>query len=76
MPADLFSGALLFFWNTRIVRLQTLQASLLEAEEAVRHLQTNGSGTRRSTSWRERISSAWKRSRKSQLTSPSNTSRS
>ena len=73
MPADLFSGALLFFWNTRIVRLQTLQASLLEAEEAVRHLQTNGSGTRRSTSWRERISSVWKRSRKNPLTSPSNT---
>jgi len=74
MPADLFSGALLFFWNTRIVRLQTLQASLLEAEEAVRHLQTNGSGTRRFTNWRERISSVWKRSRKSQLTSRSNTS--
>lgn len=74
MPADLFSGALLFFWNTRIVRLQTLQASLLEAGEAVLHSQTSGAGTRSSTNFRERVSSVWKKLRKSQLTSPSNTS--
>jgi hypothetical protein len=74
MPADLFSGALLFFWNTRIVRLQTLQASLLEAGEAVLHSQTSGAGTRSSISFRERVFSVWKKLRKSRLTSPSNTS--
>ncbi len=68
MPADLFSGALLFFWNSRITRLQTLQASLLEAEEEVRRYRKNGAGIRPFTKWRERISSRWMRLRKSPLT--------
>ena len=68
MPADLFSGALLFFWNSRITRLQTLQASLLEAEEEVRRYRKNGDGIQPYTKWRERIFFGWMRLRKSPLT--------
>jgi len=76
MPADLFSGALLFFWNTRITRLQTLQASLLEVTEGVLNSTRSGSGTPSSTRSRTTTFSRWIKSRSSRFTSYFNTSRS
>lgn len=76
MPADLFSGALLFFWNTRITRLQTLQASLLEVTEQVLNSTKNGSGTPSSTPSRTTTFSKWIKSRSSRFTSYFSTSRS
>lgn len=76
MPADLFSGALLFFWNTRITRLQTLQASLLEVTEQVLNSTKNGSGTPSSTPSRTTTFSRWIKSRSSRFTSYFSTSRS
>lgn len=69
MPADLFSGALLFFWNTRITRLQTLQASLLEVTEQALNSTKNGSGTPSSTPSRTTTFSRWIKSRSSRFTS-------
>jgi hypothetical protein len=44
MPADLFTGTMLFFWTTRNEQLTTLQSSLLDATEALISSTTNGDG--------------------------------
>jgi hypothetical protein len=68
MPADLFSGAMLFFWNIRAQRLQTLIHCLLETEaEAMRSL-SNGVGIRQSSNWRKTISGGLKKLRNYQHT--------
>jgi len=63
MPADLFSGAMLFFWNIRTQRLQTLIHSLLQTEEEAMRLLSNGGGTRQSSNWPKTISGGWKKLR-------------
>ena len=68
MPADLFSGAMLFFWNLRTQRLQTLIHCLLETEaEATRSL-SNGDGIRQSSSWHKATSGGLRKSRNSRRT--------
>ena len=65
MPADIFSGALLFFWNIRIERLQTLVHSLLEAEEEATRSLRGGDGIPRSSKLPKMTSPESKRPRRS-----------
>lgn len=63
MPADLFSGAMLFFWNIKAQRLQTLIHSLLQTEaEAMRSL-SNGVGTQPSSNLPKTTFGGWKKLR-------------
>ena len=45
LPADLFSGTMLFFWTSRNERLTTLQSSLLTATEELISSSKSGAGT-------------------------------
>ena len=74
LPAPVVAGALLFFWNSEQELWSDLQSSLIQKAKEVMNLQRSGAGTPSSTTWRERISSRWTRSRRSASATPSHTS--
>ena len=74
VPADLVSGTLLFFWNTRNELLLDMKSSLLEAAKKAIQSAKNGDGITSSTPSQKETSSIWTRLRNYLSTSFSNTS--
>lgn len=63
LPADIVSGALLFFWTIRTESIQSMQSDLLAAAARVQSYIPSGAGTQRSTRSREKIIYGWRRLR-------------
>jgi hypothetical protein len=63
MPADLFSGAMLFFWNIKAERLETLIHSLLQTEAAAMRSLSNGVGTQPSSNLPKTTFGVWRKLR-------------
>ena len=74
VPADLVSGTLLFFWNTRNELLLDMKSSLLEAAKKAIQSAKNGDGITSSTPSQKETFSIWIRLRNYLSTSFSNTS--
>ena len=74
VPADLVSGTLLFFWNTRNELLLDMKSSLLEAAKKAIQSAKNGDGITSSIPSQKETSSIWTRLRNYLSTSFSNTS--
>ena len=56
LPADLFSGTMLFFWNSRRERLNSLQSSLLDHLEELTSSTKSGDGIPPSSPLQEKTS--------------------
>jgi len=63
MPADLFSGAMLFFWNIKAERLETLIHSLIRTEAAAMRSLSNGVGTQPSSNLPKTTFGVWRKLR-------------
>jgi len=63
LPADVVSGALLFFWTIRNESIVNIQKDLLTAAAKVQNSMAYGDGTRRSSRLREKITYVWKKLR-------------
>ena len=74
IPADLVSGTLLFFWNTRNELLLDMKSSLLEVAKRAIQSAKNGDGITSSTPSQKGGSSIWTRLRNYLSTSFSSTS--
>lgn len=63
VPADLVSGALVFFWTIRADSIENMRSELLAAAARVQSSIASGAGTQRSTRLPEKITYAWRRLR-------------
>lgn len=60
IPANIFSGMLVFFWTTKSELLNSTGARLVEAAQRLQApLQTNGGGIQRCTSWLKKTLRKW-----------------
>tara|TARA_R110000787_G_scaffold149633_1_gene263564 strand:- start:496 stop:1170 length:675 start_codon:yes stop_codon:yes gene_type:complete len=64
LPADLFGGCILFFLNSKIKLLTTIQSSLMVMGESLTNSLQNGGGTLASTPSQAKTLKGWKRLQK------------